>query len=47
VRNWIQSRAMELFIWWGHKMLGYNAVTLHLNRRTKKYVVGITFGKTR
>lgn len=45
MRDWLQTRAMEIFILWGHKVLGFDKITLHLDKK-KDFVIGITFGET-
>jgi hypothetical protein len=34
---------MKLFIWYGHRILGYDTITLHTNK-SHEAVIGITFG---
>lgn len=35
---------MRLFLWYGHRILGYDTITLHTNK-SHEAVIGITFGR--
>ena len=44
MKEWLIYKYFEFFVWWGHKVLGYNEVTLHLGKN-KSQIIGVTFGR--
>jgi hypothetical protein len=45
MKDWFTYNILlKLFVWWGHRVMGYDTITVHLNK-SKEAVIGITFGE--
>jgi len=46
MKIWWTYKMFELWVWFGHKVVGWDTITLH-NSKDGERVLGITFGETK